>query len=140
MFINVFFYFVRGACAIAGPKRGEVIITGGKHTMSRATVYNESGWTGTELEDLNVGRQFHGCSAYELDVETVGNTHCEGYLQKLLFLQYFLVTGGFDGSSYLDSTEVFTGVSWRLMASLPRKMRHLRAANIDNRVILTGQI
>ena len=72
MFIKVFFYFVRGACAIAWPKRGEVIITGGKHTMSRATVYDESGWTGTELEDLNVGRQFHGCSAYELDQKTVG--------------------------------------------------------------------
>ena len=53
-----------------------------------------------------------------------------------------MVTGGYTGDSdSLDSTETFDGEvgSWAISgAKLPRKMSGLRAANIDNRVLIFG--
>ena len=50
----------------------------------------------------------------------------------------FLVSGGSDGSDYLDSTEIFDPSlgSWRAGAALPSPRSDLRATNIDNRVLL----
>ena len=53
-----------------------------------------------------------------------------------------MVTGGYTGDAdSLDSTETFDGEvgSWAISgAKLPRKMSGLRAANIDNRVLIFG--
>ena len=49
-----------------------------------------------------------------------------------------MVTGGY-GSSYLDSTEIFSDNAWRTVAAkLPFLMRDLRAATINNRVLSFG--
>ena len=51
-----------------------------------------------------------------------------------------MVTGGY-GSDYLDSTEALAtdASSWvTSTAKLPRPMRGLRAANIDDRVLIFG--
>ena len=53
-------------------------------------------------------------------------------------MKMFLVSGGYTGSDYLDSTEIYDLGSWRSWAKLPIPMRALRAANIDNRVLLFG--
>ena len=52
----------------------------------------------------------------------------------------FLVTGGHDGSDRLDSTEIFDPDrgSWSAGAVLPSPVRRLRAASIDNRVLVFG--
>ena len=44
----------------------------------------------------------------------------------------FLVTGGWDGSHTLDSTEVFDPLvgSWTAGAKLPRPMEGIRAENV----------
>ena len=51
-----------------------------------------------------------------------------------------LVSGGYDGSVNLDSTEIFDPSlgSWRAGAALPVPIYDLRATNIDNRVLLFG--
>ena len=51
-----------------------------------------------------------------------------------------LVTGGFAGSYFLDSTEVFDPSlgSWASKANLPQPLEGLRAANINNRVLIFG--
>ena len=51
-----------------------------------------------------------------------------------------LVTGGFAGSLFLDSTEVFDPSlgSWVITAKLPQPLEGLRATNINNRVLIFG--
>ena len=52
----------------------------------------------------------------------------------------FIVTGGYDFSDYLDSTEIFDPDvgSWSARAALPSPMIDLRAASIGNRVLVFG--
>ena len=54
-------------------------------------------------------------------------------------MQILLVNGG-NLSGALDSTEIFDPSlgSWRAGAALPHPMYNMRAANIDNRVLIFG--
>ena len=58
-----------------------------------------------------------------------------------LHIQVFLVTGGLNGSNYLDSTEVFDPSvgSWTAGARLPRPMWELRATYIADQVLIFGE-
>ena len=51
-----------------------------------------------------------------------------------------LVAGGWTGSDYLSSTELLVGEAsaWVLTGELPSPRSYLRGANIDNRVLMTG--
>ena len=52
-----------------------------------------------------------------------------------------MVTGGWDGSTRLDDTEIFSDNTWRTVAGkLPQPMKDLRVATINNRVLLFGII
>ena len=57
------------------------------------------------------------------------------------FLQTFIVAGGWDGSSYLSSTEVLTaGASeWRTGGALPSPRNTLRGVTILNQFYVTGE-
>ena len=57
-----------------------------------------------------------------------------------IVLKILLVSGGWDGGSYVDSTELFDANvgGWSTGAALPNPMSDLRAATIDNRVFLFG--
>ena len=52
----------------------------------------------------------------------------------------YLVTGGYDGSSRLDSTEIYDPElgGWKAGAALSGPKMGLRAANIDNRLFFFG--
>ena len=54
----------------------------------------------------------------------------------------FYVSGGYDGSGKLDSTEIFDPSlrSWRPGAALPSPVYGLKATNMDNRVLLFGNL
>ena len=58
----------------------------------------------------------------------------------LIVFQTFLVSGGYDGSNYLSSTELLveTASAWILTGELPSPRTKLRGANIDNKVLMTG--
>ena len=50
-----------------------------------------------------------------------------------------MVTGGYDGSRHLDSTEIFSDNVWRTVtAKLPAPMGSLTVATINNRVLAFG--
>ena len=50
-----------------------------------------------------------------------------------------MVTGGWTGSSYTDSTEIFSDNVWRTVAAkLPVPMDNMKVATINNRVQLFG--
>ena len=55
-------------------------------------------------------------------------------------MKIFLVTGGYDGSDYLDSTEIYDPDhgSWSDGAALPSPRSSLKAANIANRILISG--
>ena len=58
----------------------------------------------------------------------------------LIVFQTFLVSGGNDGSTQLSSTELLveTASAWVYSGSLPSPRSGLRGANIDNKVLMTG--
>ena len=52
-----------------------------------------------------------------------------------------MVTGGYGDKGELDSTELYdpsTG-HWRMSGALPSAMSRLRAATVDNRVLVFGE-
>ena len=57
----------------------------------------------------------------------------------LIIVQTYLVSGG-SGDGYLSSTEVLleTGSAWTLTGNLPSPRSDLRAAKIDNKIVMTG--
>merc|ERR1711971_202316 len=118
-------YNTAGACSIPDPDNEEVIITGGDTALKTVSVYSGAGWQ-RDLASLNQGRNYHACGSYRNGGK-----------------KFLMVTGGY-GSSYLDSTEIFSdNVSsdnvWRTVAArLPVAMRSPMVASISNRVLLFG--
>ena len=58
----------------------------------------------------------------------------------LKLLKMYLVTGGHYDTSLLDSTEIYDPEleGWKAGAALSGPKKNLRAANIDNRVLIFG--
>ena len=58
----------------------------------------------------------------------------------LITFQTMLVTGGYDGSAPLSSTELMVGTAsaWVFTGELPSPRDGLRGATIDNMVLMTG--
>ena len=51
------------ACSIPDPDQEELVITGGRESLTQVSVYNESGWQ-RNLTQLTQGRWRHACSSY----------------------------------------------------------------------------
>ena len=118
-----------------------MILTGGYFSPNRVSEYSESGFT-RELPKLQQGRYGHGCSYFENEEGTkvdIDSNSC-----GVIIFQTFLVTGGRDSrdSSYndLSSTELLveTSAAWILTGELPTPRYGLSGANIDQRVLMTG--
>ena len=56
--------------------------------------------------------------------------------------QTYLVTGGWDGNDYLSSTELLveTSDAWAFSGRLPTPRYGLRGANINGRILMTGNM
>ena len=98
--------------------------------------YSESGFT-RDLPQLQQGRLYHGCSYFENEEGTkvdIDNNSC-----GVIIFQTFLVTGGYN-RGYLSSTELLVenSAKWIYSGELPTPRNALRGANIDQRVIMTG--
>ena len=101
--------------------------------------YSDEGYL-RDLPPLLTGRYGHGCSYFENDGGTkvnIGSNSC-----CVIIFQTLLVTGGLDGSDYdwLSSTELLVenSAKWVYSGELPTTRFQLRGANIDQRVIMTG--
>jgi len=124
-------YDTLNACAIN--LGSSVLLTGGLDSLTKVSEYGEE--YGEEYEygdeagfirylpDLNQGRYGHGCSHYE-----------DGEGRKT-----YLVTGGYGGNGG-STTEVLleTGSAWTLTGQLPSPRAGLKAARIDNKIVMTG--
>ena len=114
-----------------------MILTGGFYSYKRVSEYSETGFT-RDLPQLLQGRYHHGCSYFENDEGTkvdIDSNSC-----GVIIFQTFLVAGGKTGSARLSSTELLveTSAAWILTGELPTARRGLRGANIDQRVLMTG--
>ena len=115
-----------------------MILTGGSGSPNRVSEYSETGFT-RDLPQLLQGRRSHGCSYFENEEGTkvdIDSNSC-----GVIIFQTFLVTGGCNNSfSLLSSTELLveTSAAWILTGELPTPRYGLRGANIDQRVLMTG--
>ena len=48
------------------------------------------------------------------------------------------MSGGFTGSDYIDTTEIYDGSIWTNVGSLPWKMSSFEIINIDNKILSFG--
>ena len=62
-------------------------------------------------------------------------------VSSCLMFQTFLVTGGGGSGGYLSSTELLveTDSAWVLAGNLPTSRSGLRAVNIDQKILVTGE-
>ena len=114
-----------------------MILTGGDDSLNRVSEYSETGFT-RDLPQLLQGRWNHGCSYFENEEGTkvdIDSNSC-----GVIIFQTFLVTGGYYNGDILSSTELLveTSAAWILTGELPTPRRGLRGANIDQRVLMTG--
>ena len=118
-----------------------MILTGGRATLTTVSLYSESGWV-RDLPGLKQGRYGHGCSSYNNAEGTKVDIDIK-YCSTILIFQTYLVSGGYDGSDVLSSTELLVESSsaWvYTLHSLPSPRAGLRGANIDNKVLMTGNL
>ena len=114
-----------------------MILTGGAYSYNRVSEYSESGFT-RDLPQLQQGRLQHGCSYFENEEGTkvdIDSNSC-----GVIIFQTLLVTGGCTDSDWLSSTELLgkNSAKWIYSGELPTPRYGLRGANIDQRVIMTG--
>ena len=120
-----------------------MILTGGSlqsafKPYNKVSEYSESGFT-RYLPQLQQGRDSHGCSYFENEEGTkvdIDSNSC-----GVIVFQTFLVTGGYDDDDNdLSSTELLVenSAKWIYSGELPTPRWGLRGANIDQRVIMTG--
>ena len=58
----------------------------------------------------------------------------------LLCPQFLIVTGGYKGANKIDTTEIYSYKenTWTEAGPLPARMNSMKAATINNRVLLFG--
>ena len=115
-----------------------MLVTGGQDTLTTVSQYNEAGWL-RDLPDLQQGRYSHGCSSYNNAEGTKVGIDIFTIITIIIF-QTYLVSGGSAGNYDLSSTELLVESSsaWVYTGSLPSPRAGLRGANIDNKVLMTG--
>ena len=129
--------YCSSACAIN--LGSTVLITGGKLTLTTVSQYNEAGWLG-DLPELQQERRSHGCSYYDNDEGTKVGIDINYYSTIIIFKTY-LVSGGLDSNNgYLSTTEILveTASAWVDTWNLPSPRYGLGGANIDNKILMTG--
>jgi len=125
---------IHGKVDIGGP------ITIGNNLHGKVDRYDSEGKYLDSLPDLPTPRFYHSCTSFlTSNGEQVKiSTSC-----PILFLLYFkqalLVAGGWGyGGGYLSSTVFFSNGRWKTGGSLPRALMGLRAAHLNQQVVVTG--
>ena len=117
--------------------------------VSSVSVYSESGWV-SDLAAMNQKRSQHGCTAFISGGKKVKGSlifikirTLESLCLDLCFSQVFMVTGGYDGSDYIGSTEMYGDWNdWKTLpasGNLPDGVGGLKLITIASRVLLFGK-
>ena len=108
--------------------------------------YNEAGYV-RDLPALQDLRVEHGCSFYISDDGTKVDLFKLNIYYPMIIFQTYLVSGGLSGSPYFamlfsSSTELLveTSSAWVYSGELPSPRSSLRGANIDNKILMIGNI
>ena len=113
---------------------GEDEDSSGESSVTTVTRYNMQGQT-TTLPSLNTGRSYHACGTIKKSDGTTVSMLChdEEYF-IIVSLQFYIVTGGNDGSRDLASTEIMKkkGGYWQTVASLPSARIGLGGVSLPN--------
>jgi len=104
-----------GKVDIGGP------ITIGNNLHGKVDRYNSEGKYLDSLPDLATPRMKHACTSFITNGE-----------------QALLVAGGWNGYPRLASTEIYSNGVWRTGGNLPRASGGLRAAHLNQQVVVTG--
>jgi len=111
-----------GLCAI--PYQNGFVTIGGypgnSGSHGKVDRYDSVGKYLDSLPDLATPRRFHSCTTFDSNGE-----------------QVLLVAGGIN-SGWLASTETFSNGRWTPGGNLPRAMYYLRAAHLNQQVVVTG--
>ena len=124
------------------PNSDQVVITGGngggQNGLSRVQAYTVGG-SKERLAELNRPRRAHACGYFYNGNNLVITLLLIFNIIILVFSQVYLVAGGYHIGE-LDSTELLTeGASaWVFSGVLPSVRRGLRAATLDNKLIVIG--
>ena len=115
----------------------------GYDSTTRVSEYSNTGFL-RDLPQLLQGRSYHGCSYFLTEEGTKVNIDKPSEVSTTsIMFQTFLVTGGYTGNyliPHLSSTELLVEntSAWVLTGELPSPRQALHGANIDQRVIMTG--
>ena len=131
------------ACSIQVPDSDTVVITGGFDGSNGVRVQKFSQHGASEqLPDMQQSRLQHACGYY-YQGERLVSENCN--IKLILFVtiapQVYLVTGGW-GHGYLTSTEILVegSAAWIYSGALPYPKVGLRAATLNNKLIVTGTL
>ena len=98
-----------------------------------------------DLPPLQQGRDSHGCSYYNNAEGTkvgIYDDFLKVLVLHIIIFQTYLVSGGYDDGpdARLSSTELLveTASAWVNTGELPSPRSGLHGANIDNRILMTG--
>jgi len=115
----------QASCAV-GYKTGFVTIGGDRkvypHIHGKVDRYDSEGKYLDSLPDLATPRFYHSCTSF---LTSNGE-------------QALIVAGGWNGGGYLSSTELFSNGRWKTGGNLPRALMGLRAAHLNQQVVVTG--
>ena len=144
------------ACSFEVPENGEFVITGGwkgsnHHGIKRVQVYTTTG-VKEQLPDMNHARHAHGCSYFHDAsgklVKCIEGCCWPQYHRNIVestthlptSVQVYLVVGGWHITT-LDTTVLLSlgAARWQYSGKLPSARYGLRAATVDNKVIVTGR-
>ena len=74
-----------------------------------------------------------------LRYKTYIDTHTTNYSLSNCFIQVYLVAGGWYGSGYLSSTEIYEGGKWTEVEALPAAVWGVKGASLQNTVYMMGK-
>jgi len=119
----------RGTCALVwedgfltiGGHSGSGGLMGGVSAHGKVDRYDSEGKYLDSLPNLGTPRYNHACTSFLMNGE-----------------QALLVAGGRDGSAIFESTEIYSNGVWRPGGNLPRALSGVRAAHLNQQVVVTG--
>ena len=138
--MQILMHHFSSACSIQVPGIDTVIVTGGLDGSNGVRVQKFSQHGASEqLPDMQQSRLQHACGYYYQSEQLVSeNCNIKLIIFVIVAPQVYLVTGGW-GSGDLTTTELLVegSTAWSYSGALPYPKEGLRAATLNNKLIVS---